>query len=70
VSVSESRARREVFGRKKYQKTGDWRMLHNEELMVCTHQILLRRSNKKIGVPGMGHKWVREGVRAAFGRQI
>jgi hypothetical protein len=30
--VSENRAMRRIFGPKKYEATGEWRQLHNEEL--------------------------------------
>jgi hypothetical protein len=40
--VIENTVLRRIFGPKRGEVTGDWRKLHNEELMNCTaHQILL-----------------------------
>jgi hypothetical protein len=40
--VFENRVLRRIFGRKRDEVTGEWRKLHNEELMVCAaHQICL-----------------------------
>ena len=40
LMVSENRALR-IFGPKRDELTGEWRKLHNEELMICTaHPIL------------------------------
>jgi hypothetical protein len=34
--VFEKKVLRRVFGPKKDDVTGEWRKLHNEELMICT----------------------------------
>jgi hypothetical protein len=40
LKVLENRVLRRVFGSKNDEVTGEWRKLHNEELMICTpHQI-------------------------------
>jgi len=40
LRVSENRVLRRVFGPKRDEVTGDWRKLHNEEIMISTsHQI-------------------------------
>jgi hypothetical protein len=36
LRVFENRALRRVFGPKRDEVTGEWRKLHNEELMICT----------------------------------
>jgi len=41
LRMFENRALRRIFGPKRDEVTGEWRKLHNEELLVCiTHQIL------------------------------
>jgi len=41
LRVSENRVLRRIFGRKRDDGTGEWRRLHNEEIMIYTpHQIL------------------------------
>jgi len=39
----ESRLRvlRRIFGPKREEVTMEWRKLHNEEVLICTHPILL-----------------------------
>jgi hypothetical protein len=42
LSVFEKRVMRGIFGSKRDEITGEWRKLHNEELMICTpHQIII-----------------------------
>jgi hypothetical protein len=36
LRVSENRVLRRMFGPKRDEVTGEWRRLHNEELMICT----------------------------------
>ena len=41
LRVFENRVLRKVFGPKRDEVTGEWRKLHNEEVMICAaHQIL------------------------------
>jgi hypothetical protein len=40
LRVFENRVLRRIFGAKSDEVTEEWRRLHNEELMICTHQIL------------------------------
>jgi len=41
LRLSENRVLRRIFGPKRVEVTGEWRRLHNEELMICTpHHIL------------------------------
>jgi hypothetical protein len=48
LMVFENRVLRRVFGPKRNKVTGEWRKLHNEDLMICTpHQILFRDQIKK-----------------------
>ena len=43
LKVFENRVVRGIFGPKRDEVTGEWRKLHNEELMICTpHPILFR----------------------------
>jgi hypothetical protein len=47
LRVFENRVLRRITGPKRDEVTGEWRKLHNGELMICTHhQILLGRSNQ------------------------
>ena len=42
MRLSVNRVLRRIFGPKRGKVTGEWRILHNEELVVCTaHHILL-----------------------------
>jgi hypothetical protein len=42
LGVFENRVLRRIFGPKRDEVTGEWRKLHNEELMICTlRQVLL-----------------------------
>jgi hypothetical protein len=44
LRVFENRVLRRIFGAKRDEVTGEWRQLHSEELVFCTHpQILLDR---------------------------
>jgi hypothetical protein len=44
----ENRVVSRIFGPKRYEVTGKWRKLHNEELLVCAcPQILLDRSSQR-----------------------
>jgi hypothetical protein len=36
LRVFENRVLRRIFGPKRDEVTGEWRKLHNEELMICT----------------------------------
>jgi hypothetical protein len=46
LRVFEIRVLRRIFGPKRDEVTGEWRKLHNEELMLCiSHQISFERSN-------------------------
>jgi hypothetical protein len=41
LRVFDNRVLRGIFGAKRGEVTGEWRKLHNEELMICTaHPIL------------------------------
>jgi len=41
LRVIENKVLRRIFGPRRDEVTGDWRRLHNEELMICTpHPIL------------------------------
>jgi hypothetical protein len=41
LRVFENRVLRRIFGLKRDEVTGEWRRIHNRELMLCTpHQIL------------------------------
>jgi hypothetical protein len=45
--VFENRTLRKIFGPKKFEVTGKWRKLHNDELNIFNHtQISLGRSNE------------------------
>jgi hypothetical protein len=45
--VFENRVLRRIFVPKRAEVTGEWRKLHNEELIIYTHpHILLGRSNQ------------------------
>ena len=37
------RVLRRIFGPKRDEVTGEWRKLHNEELMICTAHLILPR---------------------------
>jgi len=39
--VFDNRVLRRIFGPRRDEVTGEWRKLHNEEFMICTHPILL-----------------------------
>jgi hypothetical protein len=41
LRVFENRLLRRVFGPKRDEVTEEWRRLHNEELMTCTHHQML-----------------------------
>jgi len=46
LRVFEYRVPRKIFGPKRYEVSGEWRKLHNEEFMICVpHQILFGWSN-------------------------
>jgi hypothetical protein len=48
LTVFENRVLRRILGPKSNDVTGEWRKLHNEELVLCTaHQILFWRSNQE-----------------------
>jgi hypothetical protein len=36
LRVFENRVPRRIFGHKRDEVIGDWRKLHNEELLICT----------------------------------
>jgi hypothetical protein len=61
--VFENRVLRRISGAKRDEVTGEWRKLHSEELVFCTHpQILLGRSNQgELGGRDMLHAWERRG---------
>ena len=41
LRVFENMVLRRIFGPRRHEVTGEWRRLHNEELMICTpHPIL------------------------------
>jgi hypothetical protein len=40
-AVFENRVRRRRFGPERDEVTGEWRRLHNEELLICTHHQIL-----------------------------
>jgi hypothetical protein len=43
LTVFENRVLRRIFGAKRDEVTGEWRKLHNEELIICTaHAIMFR----------------------------
>jgi hypothetical protein len=46
----ENRVLRKILGPKTDEKTGDWRRLHNEELLICTHKILFMPSYQEMGM--------------------
>jgi hypothetical protein len=37
LSISENRMLRRIFGPKRDEKTGEWKKLHNDELVLITH---------------------------------
>jgi hypothetical protein len=41
MRVFVKRVLRRIFGPKRDEVTGEWRRLHNEELMICTHHQIL-----------------------------
>jgi len=48
-----NRVLRRIFGPKRDEVTGEWRKLHNEELMICTpHQILFGVMKLRMGWTG------------------
>jgi hypothetical protein len=38
--VFENRVLRRIFGPERYEVTGEWRRMHNEELYVTPHKLL------------------------------
>ena len=43
LRVFENRVLRRIFGPRRDEVTGEWRKLHNEDLMICTpHSVLFR----------------------------
>jgi hypothetical protein len=47
ISFTTQQGKRRIFGSKTDEVTGEWRKLHNEELIICTHfQISLGRSSQ------------------------
>jgi len=47
LRVFENGVLRRLFGPKRNDVTREWRTLHNEELLICTHQILFGSSNQE-----------------------
>jgi hypothetical protein len=47
LRVFEDGGLRRLFGPKSNDVTREWRTLHNEELLICTHQILFGSSNQE-----------------------
>jgi hypothetical protein len=48
LNMFENRVLRRIFRPKRDEITGEWRKLHNEELMICTtHPVLFGWSNRK-----------------------
>jgi hypothetical protein len=45
--VFETKVIRRIFGPKKDRVIGQWRRLHNEELYMYSHEIILRQSNQE-----------------------
>jgi len=41
LRVFENRVLRRIFGPRRDEVTGEWRRLHNEELMICTPNPIL-----------------------------
>jgi len=41
LRVFESMVLRRIFGPRKDEVTGEWRRLHNEEIMICTANPIL-----------------------------
>jgi hypothetical protein len=61
LRVFENRVLRRIFGPKRDEVTGEWRKLHNEDFLICTHPdiSLGRWSEGKWGGRGMWHTWER-----------
>jgi hypothetical protein len=47
LRVFENGVLRRLFGPKRNYVTRECRTLHNEELLICTHQILFESSNQE-----------------------
>jgi hypothetical protein len=63
LRVFENRVLRRIFGPKRDEVTGEWRKLHNEELIICTHpqKLMDRSSQVECGRRDMWHAWERRG---------
>ena len=47
LRLSENRVLRKIFQPKRNKVIREWKTVHNEELMICTHQILFWSSNQE-----------------------
>jgi len=54
LRVFENRVLRSIFGSKRYEVTGEWRKLHNEELndLYCSPNIFRTVKSRKIKLEG------------------
>jgi hypothetical protein len=70
LSVLENRVLRRIFGPKRYEVTGGWRKLHNDELhnLYSSPSIIRMTKSKSMRWAGhvtrMGEKWNDIGVKA------
>jgi hypothetical protein len=62
LRVSENRVLRRIFGLKRYEVTGEWRKLHNEELRDLYSSPSIIRKIKSRWMRWVGHKRVRRGT--------
>jgi hypothetical protein len=68
LTVFENRVLRRIFGPKRDDVTCDWRTLHSEELLNCTHPLISlgRLSQGKCVGWDMWHTWERRGKCTRF----
>jgi hypothetical protein len=60
LRVFENRVLRRIFVPKRDEVTGEWRKLHNEELMICTPPPLLCRMRWAGHIARLGERRVRD----------
>jgi hypothetical protein len=68
LRVFENRVLRRIFGPKRDEATGDWRMLHNEELndLYSSPNIIRVIKSRRLRWAVMWHVWGRREVHSGF----